>query len=147
MDRPLLVRRMKSRLSRLQDKLDASGELTPLEHFEKAELHRDLEQFEEAIVHYQRAAEQESLATMALTKMAASLADRGMYDLAGETLEQIELTRELTETHPELKELVYTVARALEKIRRIDQAVTFYKRIFRVDAAYQDVVERIERLT
>jgi len=147
MERPLLIRRMKSRLGRLQDKLDAHGELSPLEHFEKAELHRDLEQFEEAIVHYQRAAEQESLATMALTKMAASLCDRGMYDLAGETLEQIELTRELTETHPELKELVYTVARALEKIRRVDQAVTFYKRIFRVDAAYQDVVERIERLT
>lgn len=122
------------------------GGLNSAEHFEKAQLHSGLDQYEQAIVHYQRAADHKELALPALTRMAAVLAERGMYELATETLEPIELTHELDEQHPDLKEMIYEVARALEKSKRTDQAVVYYKQIFRVDASFRDVVERLERL-
>jgi pentatricopeptide repeat protein len=121
--------------------------LTPDEHFEKAELHREFGEQEQAIVHYQKAADKDTLSKPALGNMAVVMCDRGMYDLAFETLEPIELTRELETANPELKAMFYQVALAMEKHKRFDKAVTFYKRIFRVDAAYSEVVDRLQRLS
>ena len=139
--------RSRYRLNALQRKLGTERGLTPQEHYEKAELHRQLGQNEESIVHYQSAAYDADLAPLATAKLAETLCDRDMYDLADETLDPLELTRELVLAHPELKDLMYRVGRMLEKRRRFDKCVKYYKRIFRIDAAYEDVVERIERLT
>lgn len=139
--------RARHRLNVLQRQFHAEGDLNANEHFEKAELHRVLGQNEEAIVHYQRAAFDSQLAPLATAKLAETLCDRGMLDLADETLDPLELTRDLSLSHPEIKALLYRVGRMLEKLRRFDQAVKYYKRIFRVDAAYEDIVDRIERLS
>lgn len=139
--------RARHRLSVLARQLHAEGDLSAQEHYEKAELHRMLGQNEESIVHYQRAAYDTQMATLATAKLAETLCDRGMFELADETLDPLDLTRDIAATHPELKELMYRVGRAMEKMRRFNQALKYYKRIFRVDAAYEDVVDRIERLT
>jgi tetratricopeptide (TPR) repeat protein len=137
--------RKKYRLTRLQAQ-HTENNLTAHEHFEKAELHRDLGDYANAIIHYQRAADEEELALVALAKMAVSLCDRGMIDLAYETIAPIELTREIVEKYPELKDSFFSVARSLEKMKRTEECIELYKRIFRVDAGYGDVVERLQRL-
>lgn len=138
--------RMHYRLALLSDKHEA-GTLTPAEHYEKAEIHRDLGQFDQAIVHFQNAAEQEEIAILALARMASVLIDRGMVDLARETIDPIELTREIDAAQPELKQLIYEVARGMQREGRIDLALKYYKRIFRVDAGFRDVVARLDRLS
>ncbi len=136
----------KHRLSMLERKHE-EGLLTGSEHFEKAELHSDLGQIQEAIVHFQRAADDQDLAQISMAKMAVNLCDRGMYDLAAEMLDPIELTRELDDRHPDMKEMFYVVSRTLERIKSHELALAFYKRIFYVDASYRDVVRRLERLS
>lgn len=123
------------------------GGLTPAEHFEMAELHSEVAEIEQAMVHYQRAAEDPAHAGIASSKMALRLVERGMLDLAHEMLEPIELTREMVERQPEIKHHVYRVARALEKARMMKEATTYYKRLFKVDAGYADVVDRLAYLS
>ena len=120
--------------------------LTAAEHFEKAELHRDVGDIRLAVAHFQRAAEHDELAKIALAEMAVSLVDQRLYELAEETLHPVELDRESVQRHPRLLDLMYHVARTLEKAREFDRAVKYYKRIFGVDASYADVVERLGRL-
>jgi tetratricopeptide (TPR) repeat protein len=136
----------KHRLSILDGKHKEEG-LTGPEHFEKAELHSDLGQIQDAIVHFQRAADDKELAQISMAKMAVNLCNRGMYDLAAEMLDPIELTRELDDRHPDMKEMFYVVSRILERIKSHEQALQFYKRIFYVDASYRDIVKRLERLS
>lgn len=126
---------------------DAKGELTHDEHFEKAELHQDRGDYRKAIAHFQRAAEGGDRPALALARLAVTLCDQGMYDLADEMLDGLELTRETADAHPELKQMIYQVARELERSRDKESALKYYKRIFRVDASYERVVERIEHLS
>ncbi|MCE5229196.1 tetratricopeptide repeat protein [bacterium] len=121
--------------------------LTPEQHMEKAELHRERSEFEKAITHYQRAAEQDDLAKIAMIRMAGSLIERGLFDLAQEVLEPIELSRELADAEPGVKELFYQLARQMERNKRPHVAVRFYKKLFLIDASYEDVVHRLERLS
>ena len=146
LEQGLVSRREKNRLERLKLK-HREGALTLAEHYEMADLLAEHEALEEAIVHYQRSADDPELAPQALLKMAVILCDRGMYDLADETIENVELTRERVQAEPKLKELMYNVAVSLQRARRAEKAVKYFKRIFRVDAAYQDVVDRLERLS
>ncbi|HOR27534.1 MAG TPA: tetratricopeptide repeat protein [Candidatus Sumerlaeota bacterium] len=134
------------RMRRLEERF-RSGEMTAAEHFEKAELHSERGEYEHAIKHYQRAGAEEKLADVAMSKMAVTLCDRGMFDMADEVMSSMELTRETVARHPELLDNTYIVARMLEKIRQPERAVKYYKRIFHLDAAYADVVERLERLS
>ncbi len=142
-----LVKRV--RLHRMEEltQIDREDRLTPADHFEKAELHHELGEFDKAIVHYQRASEEKSIGQLALAKMAMTLCERGMFDLAQEIMEPIEVTRELAEEHPDVKKLLYELARTMERIKRPQIAVKFYKRLFRIDASYEDVVHRLERLS
>lgn len=147
LENKVVTSRARHRLAILAHKSQSEGELLPEEHYEKAELHRTLGQNDESIVHYQRAAYDLRLMPLATAKLAETLCDRGMFELADETLAPVELTRELADEHPELKTMMYRVGRQLERMRYFDKAAKYYKRVFRVDAAYEDVVERIDRLS
>ena len=142
----VLRQRRLQRLAQLEAKAAAEG-LTGPEHYEKAGLHRDQEQIKPATIHYQRAADDPELRDIARAKMSICLIERGMFELAAETLDQIELTREALEAWPELKELIYSAARSMEKIKQNAEALKYFKRLFRADASYKDVVERLERLS
>lgn len=145
-ERRVRRRRAEHRLAILRQQQESAG-LTAAEHLEKADLHRDLGHQDEAIVHYQYAADDVELYPLATAKMALALCERGMYELADETLDPLELTREMSSEQPELKAMMYQVGRALEKIKYFQSAMKYYKRIFRVDAAYEDVVTRLERMS
>lgn len=147
LENKVIAARARHHLGELTRKLQLEGELTPEEHYEKAEFHRTLGQNDESIVHYQRAAYAEELMPLATAKLADTLCERGMFELADETLNALELTRELADAHPELKAIMYRVGRQLERMRYFDKAAKYYKRVFRVDAAFEDVVERIDRLS
>lgn len=146
LERPLTKHWQEFRLGELEE-LSKTEPLTPAQHMEKADLHRDRNEFEKAMKHYQRAADEQDLAKVAMIRMAGSLVERGLFDLAQEVLEPIELTRELAESQPGVKELFYQLARQMERNKRPGVAVRFYKKLFLIDASFEDVVHRLERLS
>lgn len=145
MERTIADKERRSRLDALEA-LEKQGGLTERQHYEKAEMHRQFGQIQEAIVHYQRAAEEPSLHDLAVAKMAVCLCDRRMFELADETLDQIQLTKEIARRHPEMRNLFYRVADALEGEAMRPEALKYFKRLFQVDASFRDVVARIENL-
>lgn len=145
-ERQITKRWQEHRLNELEELAKADA-LTPTLHMEKAEFHRERNEFEKALTHYQRAADEEALARVAMIRMASSLMDRGLLDLAQEVLDPIELTRELAESQPGVKNLFYQLARNMERNKRPDVAVRFYKKLFLIDASFEDVVHRLERLS
>ncbi len=135
----------RERMEELQT-LDAQNKLTPADHYEKAELHRQFGQIHHAIGHYQRAANDPELADLATTKLAICLCDRRLFDLADETLDAMELTQEKAARNPELKSMYYWIADTLEQELLKKSALKYFKRLFRVDASFRDVVVRLEKL-
>lgn len=145
MERIVADNKKRSRMEALVAKAEA-GTLTPQEHFEKGDLHREFLQYHLAIVHHQQAADDPDLHDLALAKIAVSLCDRRLFELAYETLGAISLTKETIQKHRELKSIFYHVGLALDLEGFRDGARDFYKRIFRIDASFRDVVNRLERL-
>lgn len=128
-------------------KLEEEGELTHQLCHEAAEIFRNFGKLDKAIVYYQRAAEDDSIRDVSMAKMAICLCDRNMYQLADETLDQVELTKDSIRARPELKNLVYRVGAIFhESADYRKSALKYFKRIFNVDAAFKDVVSRIETL-
>ncbi|MFW6303943.1 MAG: hypothetical protein ACOC2L_04910, partial [Candidatus Sumerlaeota bacterium] len=93
-----------------------------------------------------KAAQDKSLKNLALTKVAHSMAMIGMIDLAEETLEDATLLMDNEKHADEAKGLVYTIAHMLEEDEQYQRALKLYKEIFRVDAGFRDVVEKMEKL-
>jgi tetratricopeptide (TPR) repeat protein len=145
MERTIADKERRSRLASLSA-LESKDGLTPRQHYEKAELHRQFGESQEAIVHYQRAADETAIHDLAMAKMSVCLCERRMFDLADETLDQIQLTKEIARKHPEMRNLFYRVAEVLEKEEMRPAALKYFKRLFQVDASFRDVVSRIERL-
>jgi tetratricopeptide (TPR) repeat protein len=145
MERTIAEKERRGRLASL-DALEKKSGLTERQHFEKAELHRQFGESQEAIVHYQRAADEPALHDLAIAKLAVCLCERRMFDLADETLDRIVLTKEIARKHPEMRNLIYRVADALEVEDMRPAALKYFKRLFQVDASFRDVVARIESL-
>lgn len=145
MERTIADKERNSRLEALES-LEAKGGLSARQHYEKAELHRQFGQSQEAIVHYQRAADEPGIHDLAMAKMAICLCDRRMFDLADETLDPIAFTKDMARKHPEMRNLYYRVADALEQEEMRPAALKYFKRLFQVDASFRDVVDRIEYL-
>lgn len=145
MERTIADKERRSRLDALEG-LESKGGLSARQHYEKAELHRQFGQSQEAIVHYQRAADEPAIHDLAMAKMAICLCDRRMFELADETLDPIAFTKDMARKHPEMRNLFYRVADALEQEEMRAEALKYFKRLFQVDASFRDVVDRIEYL-
>lgn len=104
------------------------------------------EKYNEAVIHYQRAAQLAPEADLCKAKLAFSLAKRGMMDLAEETLDEIKLSLTDSSDQKPVKQYFYDTARHFEREMEPQKALKFYKRIFRIDAAFMDVVDRIEKI-
>ena len=116
---------------------------------ELADLHHDFGELNEAISHYQKA----SLANPASpwriprTKLAYVLARKRLFQETEDTLSEIDLPPTLpSEEMLSLKSLLYNTALLLEEEGEPNRAFQIYRRIFRVDAGFKDVVERVEML-
>lgn len=114
---------------------------------ELGDLYHDFGQLNEAIGAYQRAAQSDKNHNVAKAKQAYVLARKGLYPDAEEALSDLELkVDQPPEEQDKLKKLLYSSAQLMEDDRQEERAVNIYRRIFRVDAGFKDVLTRIERL-
>jgi tetratricopeptide (TPR) repeat protein len=104
------------------------------------------EDYTEAVKHYQRATQLAPHPDLCKAKLAFSLARRGMMDLAEETLDEVKLSLTENPDQEGLKSYFYMTAVHFEKELQTQTALKFFKQIFRVDAGYRDVVDRIEKI-
>lgn len=115
-------------------------------HFELAELLLYFERLNEAILHYQKAAQLAQIANLCKAKLALCLVKKGMHDLAEETVAEVKLSLENETELREIKSVIYDIAAEFEKEKLKDKALKYYKEVFRVDAGFRNVVEKIEKL-
>lgn len=133
------------RLLELKDLVQKYPENTHY-HYEIAELFLHFNHLNEAVLHFQRAAQQPMLATISKAKLALCLVKKGMYDIAEETLEEISLSMKNEEESNQVKSIIYDIAAEYEQEKILDKALKYYKEVFRVDAGFRNVVGKIERL-
>lgn len=104
----------------------------------------------DAILYYQKSAKCDSKREFPKAKLALALANKKMFELAAETLSEIKLSLSTSLPHEQFALLLgiyYSVAHLFELDGRREEAVRFYKEIFRIDAGYKNVVEKIEKLS
>jgi len=116
-------------------------------HLEAGDIYVEMEKPKVAVGHYQAVPAESPLKNLARGKLARAMAQLGMFDLADETLEETSLEVNDPDEALRLKAIVYEIADLLEGQGEHDRALSLFKKIFRVDAAYRDVVDRIELLT
>ncbi len=123
---------------------------TPNDHEileELGDLHHDFGEWNEAIVAYQRAAHSPTRHDIANAKLGYVLACKGMFAEAQEAFGEAGLrTDQNPDEQKKVKALFYGAGELMEADKQGSLALAIYKRIFRVDAGYRDVVERIDRL-
>lgn len=137
----------RSRIAELRQALTNDPEHDAPLHLELGDLLHDFGEFNEAIVEYQRATLGQTCGNIARAKLGYVLASKGLFGEAEETLNEVQLhVGQPSEESAKLKALLYRAAELMEKSGEISAALKIYKRVFRVDAGYRDVVAKIERL-
>src|SRR5690606_28198540 len=114
---------------------------------ELGDIYHDFEQLNEAITHYQRAGLNDPERRIPRAKLGYLLARKGLFTDADEALAEADLNPALEPEEQEiLKSLFFRTAQLMEEESEDERALNLYRRIFRVDAGYKDVVSHIERL-
>ncbi|MCB2153738.1 tetratricopeptide repeat protein [bacterium] len=139
--------RSDQRLAFLKNEVDqGKGDSKMLE--EMGDICREQKDLNQAIAFYQRAARQSGATRIPTVKLAWCFAQKGMYDLTGETLSELKLS--LGDSSGELSDLMswlYMTAQTLEEAHLFERATKLYKQLMKIDAGYSDVLERVEKLT
>jgi tetratricopeptide (TPR) repeat protein len=134
------------RFAYLQKELDAGrGGAELLEQL--GDIARELGNYNDAIAYYQRASREPSIGRRAKTKLAWVFAKKRLYDVASETLAEISLSldddpAEMTQ----LMDLIYEIASMFHEAHLHDRALKLFKLLLKIDAAYRDVLRRVEAL-
>jgi len=145
------VRQREHRLLELRDIIDK--EPTNAERiFEMGDLLLESKRLDDAIRLYQRAGQaadtDEGLRLVSYTKLAWCMSRRRMYDTAVEALRDVPLRlSEDKRTLSERKRLVYEIAELLEENNQFEKAGELYKQVFKVDAGFRHVMDKVEKLT
>ncbi len=114
---------------------------------ELGDLYHDFDQLNDAITSYQKAGMNDPERRVPKAKQGYVLARKGLFTDADEILQDADLRASLPEEEQEkLKNLFFITAQLMEQEDEQPRALDLYRRIFRVDAGYRDVVEHIERL-
>lgn len=114
---------------------------------EAADLFARREQVKRAISLYQKATRDPEQKNKALCKMALAMARLRMLDLAEENLDEMNWEEILPEEEELFKTLTYDAAAFFQKAGDHLRALKYFKLLFRRDAAFRDVVDRIEALS
>lgn len=137
-------KRKRARIAELQKFVEESPK-DAVAFAEMGDLYYDFAQFNDAIVAYQKAAHAAPSQSIAKAKLGYVLERKGMHTECEDIIEQVELTIDQpAKEQDELKALLYATGEMLEENDKFQLAVKIYRRIFRVDAGYRDVVGRIE---
>jgi len=123
-----------------------SGAATPAEFEELADLRSHLDDLDQAIPLYQKAARDSERALRVKLKLAICMAQKGLLDLADETVRDFHLPPDTPETAT-LMELYYDLAGLFERERKLEIAHRIYKQLFLVDAGFRDVVKKVQRFS
>lgn len=137
----------RARIAQLRQSLTGNVETDAPAHLELGDLLHDFGELNDAIVEYQKAALGSSCANLARAKLGYVLAFKNLFGEAEEILNEVELNiGQPSEESAKLKALLFRAAELMEKGGENSRALRVYKRIFRVDAGYRDVVTKIEKL-
>jgi tetratricopeptide (TPR) repeat protein len=142
-------RRLKeSRLEQLLAQLENAPEDPSLLH-QVADLYVEFGRLNDAITAFQRAAQhaEGNLRNLAQIKLAHCLANKQMFDLADETLRELQLSEKDPEHLPDIKHYLYQLAGLFEVDEQYARALSIYKKVFKLDAGYEDIVNKIEMLS
>jgi tetratricopeptide (TPR) repeat protein len=134
------------RVQELEQLIAAKPNDTVLHH-ELGDLLYSFERYTEAIPHLQRAAGDPARANLCRAKIAHSLGQRGMLDLAHESLQDVTIEADNPDDLETLKAIHYNLAEIFREEDHIERAREIFKRLFRVDAGYRNVVQKLEKLT
>jgi len=96
----------------------------------------------EAIQEFQKAQNNPHKRIPALYHLGRCFGRRGMHDLAARTFQNA--LREKQVFDDEKKELIYALGCALEKMAKKEEAIEYFKQIYEVDIAYQDVAAKVD---
>jgi pentatricopeptide repeat protein len=142
-------RRLKeSRLEQLLAQLENAPEDPALLH-QVADIYVEFGRLNDAITAFQRAAQhaEGNLRNLAQIKLANCLANKQMFDLADETLRELQLTERDPEHLADIKHYLYELAGLFELDEQYARALSIYKKVFKLDAGYEDIVNKIEMLS
>jgi len=138
-------RRKMARLKDLLSEIDANpGNMESV--LEAGDIYADLGESRKAISFYQKAVHHPAFKNRAGGKLAYAMAQIHMFDLAEETLNEVELRSSDPTEEAQNKSICYEVAEIFRQEDLNDKALHLFKKIFRVDAAYRDIVEKMEAL-
>jgi len=114
---------------------------------ELGDLRLEAEDYNQAITYYQRAARQLEKNRIAQAKLAFAFAKKRMFDLASETMTDMNLS--LEDDPEELETLMgwlYRTGEVLEAAHMFNSASKLFKQLMKIDAGYRDVIQKVERL-
>ncbi len=137
---------LREQLSATLQKQLEEGKTSPEDLETLADLYFSLGNVDKAIPLFQRAARDPSRSVRSKAKLALCLAEKGLFDIANETIAGIEVVPESEDTE-EILDLLYQIAGHFEAERLLEKAGRIYKTVFLVDAGYRDVVKKIEKYT
>lgn len=110
--------------------------------FELGEILANIGSYKEATAELQKARQNPSVRLKAMNLLGRCYSERGMYDLAAETLSSA--ASELSQMDNIKKQIVYNLGIVYDKMGKTDEAIQCMKQIYSADAAYRDVEERVE---
>ncbi len=143
--RQLDVERREFRLAQVAKLLEEDSHRYPIQ-MEAGDLYSAAGQIKKAITCYQIATRDPQIKNLANAKLALAMCRLRMFDLAEETLDEVSLKTEDPDEAEQLKALVYEVAELFQEDLETERALKLYKKVFRVDAAFREVVDKIEAL-
>jgi len=137
-----------SKLESLREQVEREPERADLLR-ELADLYVEFGRINDAITCYQRAAKhaEGNLRGLCLIKLAHCVAAKRMFDLADETLRDLNINDQDKDHLEEIKRYLYEVGRIFEEDEQFSRALHIYKMLFKIDAGYNDIVEKIEVLS
>jgi tetratricopeptide (TPR) repeat protein len=111
----------------------------------------EFKRYEEALRLYQRAAQRardEDQRLVCQTWLAWCMMKRHMFDTSMETLREAPLgLAEGRKSQGERKRIFYEIAEALEDNNQHEDAAELYKQVFKVDAGFRHVMQKMEQLS
>jgi len=142
------IRVKEARLESLREQLEASPDQPALLQ-EMADIYVEFGRLNDAITAYQKASQnaEGNARALCLVKLAHCLASKRMFDLADETLRDLDVREKDPKHLDEIKRFLYDLGDLFEVDERFDRALQIHKKLFKIDAGYKDVVGKIETLS
>lgn len=137
----------KERIEKLKKVLDEREDNVPA-RLELGDLLFFFKDYNEALFHYQKAEKLPGGNNVGKAKVGYTLAMKGLDSIAEEHLEKVRLDREHLNGDEinQLKDVYFEIGKYYESIRDYTRALEYYKQIFNLDASYEDIVVRLERI-